>query len=219
MKKYGYIIKSVIAKENRKQLITVATMLANVVLGSAYVIIATVKLSLFIGFSGIYNITLAIAKFTALRKVMKIKGNEAVKNTAENDGIHIINICTLIASLLFFCFGVVITFFYEDPANYGLGMVFFIAGAAFVKIAACIIALIKYRKKRNGVWYYLKLMSAAVALISLALTQRAIFYYVGLSNASLLSGVGGIIFNFFAVGVAVFMILKEEEENGIYEKR
>lgn len=204
-------VRSFFAKGNRKQLITVATMLINVGLGVADIVLSIVKLSLFIGFSGIYNIVLAIAKYSALSNIHQLNGSDkAQKAQIEKRGINRINICTLIASLLFFCFGIVIAFYYEDSSNYGIGMIYFIAGNTAYKILSFIIGIIVNRKKRTGVQFYLKQMRAAVVLISLALTQRAIFYYLAIDNAKLMSGIGAIIFSFFALCIAVFMRIREK---------
>lgn len=188
-------------------------MVANVALGIVYVILSMVKLSLFLGFAGAFNIVLAIGKFYALQRLLRIKEtDEKIKNTVEMKSIGKINKCTLICSALFFSFGFVITFFYEDAANYSFWMIMYVAATAFIKMFSFLISAVVNLRKKSGVGYYVKLMSAAPALISLAITQRAILYFVGDKNASIVSGIGGIVFGLLAMLVGIYMVVKARKE-------
>lgn len=206
-------IKYLFYKSNRRQLTIVSTMAGNVVLGAVYVVMSMIKLSLFLGFSGAINIVLALAKYYALERLLRLKTtDEKTKNTAEMKSIGKINNCTLICSFLFFSFGFVITFFYEDPANYEFWMIIYSAAISSLKILIFFVVALVNIKRRRGIKYYTRLMGGASTLISLAITQRAIMYHVDVQNPSVISGVGGMVFGLLAMLVGVYMIHKARKE-------
>lgn len=206
-------LKYLFYKSNIKQLTIVSTMVANTALGIAQLILSLIKLSLFLGFSGFYNVVLALGKFYALERLLRINSLDPIsKNTAEAKAIDRINFCTLICSLIFFCFGIVIAFFYEDPANYDIYTIVFILTTTIFKFFGLIYSIVYAIIIKNGVKNYVKLMSVASFLVTLALTQRALLYYMNIPSPSLYSGIGGIFFSFLALLVGLYMIFKASRQ-------
>ncbi|MCL2675009.1 MAG: hypothetical protein FWE84_00215 [Firmicutes bacterium] len=129
---------------------------------------------------------------------------EIEKNCAKN-----IAICASVISFLHFSFAIVSTFFYdENPSNYTLWIIYFVAAAAFVKILLATINSIRTRKNHSQIIHHLRLTDVANALIALALTQRAILYFVADEYAKIASGIGGIFFSLCAALVCLTMFLK-----------
>lgn len=209
-------IKYLFYKSNRKQLAIVSSMIGNTSLGICQIVLSCIKLSLFLGFSGIFYVVLALGKYFALERLLRLEAKEdKIMKNAEIKSIDRINNCTLICSFLFFCFGIVITFFYEEPANYDLLMISYISILTIIKFCNLIVSALITLKRKSGPKYYVKLMSAAAVMISLAVTQRAILYFAEVKYASVWSGVAGIFFSILAILIGLFMISKTRKEKRI----
>jgi magnesium-transporting ATPase (P-type) len=207
--KNGYSETIAIAK---LQPIIFATMLFNIIYGLAATIISMAELSFYIGIFGAYSLIFGIAKFYALRKyrAAALLGNEnAAVREIENNSAKNMATYGAVMSFLVFSFAIVCTFFFEEnPKNYGLWFVYFVAASAFIKVILAVFESIRTRKNHNIIIHHIKRLSLANALIALGLTQRALLYFFDDANARWASGVGGIVFSLLALAVCMTMFLK-----------
>ncbi len=184
------------------------------VIGAAYglttMIIGSVILSYFIGITGAATVIFGVFKLYALKRyAAAVKADSLLSSQIQSTAAKNVAIAASVMSFLHFSIAFVCTFFEEEtPANYGLWFVFFVAGAAFVKLATSIVNAVLTRKNRNIVIHHAKLVDVANALIALGLTQRAILYYLNDEAARWASGVGGMVFSLLALLVCLLMFLK-----------
>jgi len=180
-----------------------------VVYGVIACIISAVELSFYIGITGSYSLILGVYKIFALYKYKHIKTQNGDVEKIEKQVAWHIAICVAVLSFLHFSFAIVSTFFYdENPSNYGLWFIIFIASVAFVKIVLNTIQSILTRKNHSIIIHYIKLADIANALIALALLQRAILFFTEYPYAKIVSGIGGVFFSLCAVSVCLIMFLK-----------
>jgi hypothetical protein len=178
--------------------------------GVATMIIGSVKLSYFIGVTGAAAVIFGVFKLYALKRYAAAgKVDDILSHQIQNTATKNVAIAASVMSFLHFSIAFVCTFFEEEtPANYGLWFVFFVAGAAFIKLTVSIVNAVLTRKNRNIVIHHAKLIDVANALIALGLTQRAILYYLSDAAARLLSGLGGMVFSLLALFVCLLMFIK-----------
>lgn len=194
-----------------------ATMIFNIIYGVAYLIISSVKLSLFMGMTGAYSLIFGITKGYSLKRLKTAQnpGDKKDIEKIENVCGKNIAVCAAAMSFIHLSFAIVSTFFFEEnPANYTALLIYFIAGSAFVKIALALINSVRTRKNHSKIIHLLKLTDVANSLISLGLTQRAILYFTGHEYAKLISGIGGMVFSLAALTICTVMLLRQLKEKG-----
>lgn len=103
---------------------------------------------------------------------------------------------------------IVLTFFLEHSARYGIASVCFIACVGFGKVIMGFISTIKTGKNINLIVHYIKLLNLADGFIAIALVQRAILMMEGIENANFYSSLGGIVFSALSFAVSIFIIIE-----------
>ncbi|MCL2062127.1 MAG: hypothetical protein FWH03_05865 [Firmicutes bacterium] len=179
----------------------------NLVYGLAAAIISAVTLTLYLGIIGLYNLIFGITKLYGLWGYKKVTTEgltpEAVQKT-ESELAKNMAICGSVMTFLVFSYSIVDLFFFpENPSNYGLWILIFVAASAFVKLVFSGIESIRAKKSKNIIIYHIKLLGNANGLVALGLTQRAILFFVEYEHARLVSGIGCAFFSLCALAICL----------------
>lgn len=194
----------------RTVLFSFSSLLLNFLNGIAKIVLSIFNFSLYFCLNGAYNVVLASAKSTAIKKYNSSKkcASKELQERKEIKTCYNLSVFAICISLLYFLFSFLITFFYTDHANYSTPVAIYIATVAFSKLILSIISSTKTKGDDDIIIHHIKLLNLADACVSIGLTQRALLFLNHVQNANLYSGIGGICFSFIALIISIYMIIE-----------